>query len=157
MRIIISGTPGTGKSYLAKKLAKLTYSRVLEVNELIKKKKLHQGYDRSRRCYIVDEHKLSLYLAKYIRKCSDNIIIVGHMAHYISPKLVDLCIITKANLKTLRRRLMSRNYVKSKIRENLDAEIFDVCYNEAKELGHKVITYDSTRDDFRKTLKNFVK
>jgi broad-specificity NMP kinase len=41
-------------------------------------------------------------------------------------------------LKKLKKRLEKRNYSKSKIRENLDAEIFDVCLVEAKEKGHKI-------------------
>ena len=38
----------------------------------------------------------------------------------------------------LKKRLEKRGYSKQKIRENMDAEIFDVCLNEAKEEGHKI-------------------
>ncbi len=42
--------------------------------------------------------------------------------------------------------MKKRKYSKEKIRENLDCEIFDVCYNEALEKGHKVkIVYTDKR------------
>ena len=47
-------------------------------------------------------------------------------------------IIVKTSLKNLKKRLEKRGYNKLKVRENLEAEIFDVCFEEAKELGHKV-------------------
>jgi len=36
-------------------------------------------------------------------------------------------------------------YSKDKIQENLECEIFDVCLNEAKEAGHKVIVFNATK------------
>ena len=53
-------------------------------------------------------------------------------------KYVDKCIITKCDLKELEKRLQKRKYSKEKIRENLDAEIFDTCRVEALEAGHNV-------------------
>ena len=44
------------------------------------------------------------------------------------------------------KRLKKKKYSKSKVRENLDVEIFDVCLNEAKENKHKIIVIDATKD-----------
>ena len=74
----------------------------------------------------------------------DGIIIESHLSHYLPKRYVDLCIITKCNLKVLEKRLKKRRYNKKKIRENLDCEIFDVCLNEAREIGHKVVVVDTT-------------
>ena len=60
-------------------------------------------------------------------------------------KYVDLCIVTKCSLKELERRLGNKKYNKNKIRENLDAEIFDICLNEAKEIGHKIFIVNVTK------------
>ena len=40
--------------------------------------------------------------------------------------------------------------------ENLDAEIFDVCLEEAKEKGHEVIVIDLTKD-INKGLSSIIK
>ena len=45
----------------------------------------------------------------------------------------------------MNKRLQRKGFSKSKIQENLQAEIFDICLNEAKEQKHKVITIDTTK------------
>jgi adenylate kinase len=74
-------------------------------------------------------------------------------------KYADLCIVTHCDLKTLQQRLGRRCYNKKKIRENLDAEIFDVCLVEAIEQGHKTITFDTTKTTISdiKNLSNKIK
>ena len=79
-------------------------------------------------------------------KTKKGIIIDSHLSHYLPEKYADLCIIAKCNLKVLENRLKKKGYSKSKVRENLDAEIFDVCLNEAKENKHKIIVIDTTKD-----------
>ena len=44
----------------------------------------------------------------------------------------------------MKKRLELRKYNKNKIRENLNAEIFDLCHIEALENKHKVIVVDTT-------------
>lgn len=73
------------------------------------------------------------------------IIIDSHLSHYLPKRFVDLCMVTKCNLKVLEKRLKNRKYSKSKARENLDAEIFDICFTEAIENGHKVSVIDTTK------------
>jgi adenylate kinase len=137
MAIIITGTPGTGKTTYAKELAIEKKYVYLDVNKIIEKKKLSEGYDRKRKSKIVDIKKLNKELIKIIKK-DKNIVVDSHLSHYLPKKYVNICIVTKCNLKTLEKRLKKRGYSKSKIRENLDAEIFDTCRIEAEELGHKV-------------------
>jgi len=49
-----------------------------------------------------------------------------------------LCIITKTDLKRLKKRLQKRKYSKAKIDENMESEILDICLVEALENKHKV-------------------
>ncbi|MBW2977458.1 adenylate kinase family protein [Candidatus Woesearchaeota archaeon] len=150
MIIAVSGTPGTGKTTLAKKLMNKFNYPLLDVKKFIKEKKLAESYDKKRKSNIVDIKKLNKGLIKEIKSIQKEhkpkgIIIDSHLSHFLPKKYVDLCVITKTDLKTLEKRLKKRRYNKEKIRENLDAEIFDICLNEAKENKHKVLVVDTTK------------
>ncbi|MBR9691530.1 AAA family ATPase [Candidatus Woesearchaeota archaeon] len=159
MIIIISGTPGTGKTTLAKKLMNSLSYPLLDVKRFIKEKKLAESYDKKRKSDIIDIKKLNKALIEEIKTIKkqhspEGIIIDSHLSHYLPKKYVDLAVITKTGLKTLEKRLKKRRYSKAKIRENLDCEIFDICLNEAKEKGHKTITVDTTKGiNMKKVLK----
>lgn len=137
MAIIVTGTPGTGKTTIARILAKEKSYMYIDVNSLIKKKKWYEYYDRKRKCYVVDDKKIAKKLEDLIRK-NNKVVIDSHLSHYVNPKYIEYCVVTKCSLKTLEKRLKKRHYSKEKIRENLDSEIFDICLTEAKERKHKV-------------------
>ncbi|MBI4738122.1 adenylate kinase family protein [Candidatus Woesearchaeota archaeon] len=156
--IAVSGTPGSGKTTIAKFLAKQTSGRYVDVGTFIKRNNLSEGYDRKMKCLIVDERKLARRLERAIdeekKNGSRGIILDSHMSHYVDPKKTDFCIITKCDLKTLKKRLHIRKYTKQKIRDNLDAEIFDVCRQEAIEEGHKVMTIITDKEkEWKKQLQ----
>ena len=153
--ICVSGTPCTGKTTLARKLSKQFNYEYIDVNKLIKDNKLNEKYDKKRRCYIVDIKKLNKLLIKLIN-AKENLVIDSHLSHYLSKKYVDLCVITKCDLKVLEKRLKKRKYNKSKIRENLDCEIFDVCLNEAKERKHKIIEVDTSKKTNISNIKKLI-
>ena len=143
MIIIVTGTPCTGKTSLAKAIAKKQGFTYLDANEIIDNNNLKESYDKERDTYVVDEEKLVRLLVEEINKGKD-LVIDSHMSHEVPATMVDKCIVTKCDIKELRKRLESRNYSEDKVKENLDAEIFDVCFNEATENGHKVTTIDTT-------------
>lgn len=143
--IIVSGTPGTGKTVVAKAIAKALNYGYVDVKRLIRKWKLSECYDSKRKCLVVDEKKLSKKLEELIKNSKEDLVIDSHLSHFVNPKFVDVCIITKTDLKILEKRLKSRKYSKQKIRDNLDSEIFDVCFEEAKSLGHKIIVISTTK------------
>ena len=143
--IIITGIPATGKTTVAKMLARKLKAEYIDVNELVEKHKLAVGYDKKRKSKIIDVDRLNKVLEGIIKNARKSIIIDSHLSHYLSNKLVDLCIVTRTELRELRKRLEKRGYHKSKIRENLDCEIFDVCYMEAVALGHNVKVVDTSK------------
>ena len=149
--ICVTGTPGTGKTTIAKKLAKKLDFYYLDVNESIKKHKLSEGYDKIRKTRIVNIKKLNRFLINYIKqfknlnKKFNGIVIDSHLSHYLPRKYADFCIVTKCNIKELNKRLKKKKFHKGKIQENIQAEIFDVCCNEAVEIKHNVIVVDTTK------------
>lgn len=148
--IAVSGVPATGKTTLSKKLAKKLDFYYIDVNKLISRYKLSEGYDRKRRTKIVDVNKLNKLLINKINQFQKNkkikgIVIDSHLSHYLPKKYVNLVVVTKCGIKKLSKRLKKRKYSQNKIKENLQAEIFDVCYNEAFEGKHRIIVIDTTK------------
>lgn len=141
--VVVTGTPGTGKTTVAKQMAKKNKFLYVDGKRLIENFRLHESYDKKRKTFIVDENKFVRLLANVIKTAKKQkirgLVIDSHLAHYLPRKYVDLVIVTKTDIKKLKKRLQKRGYSKLKIKENLEAEIFETCYLEAMELKHKKI------------------
>ncbi len=156
MIIIVTGTPGVGKSVIAKTLAKKLKFKYIDINKFVKVNKIYEEYDNKRKCYVVDTKKLNKALIKEI--INKDVIVDGHLSHYLDKKYVDWCVVVKCDLKLLKKRLEKRKYSKEKIRENLDSEIFDVCLSEARELQDRIIVINSKIKDISKLfIEKFTK
>lgn len=142
MAIIVTGSVAAGKTTVAKMIAKKLRWKYVDVTNLIKEEGLAEEYDSERDTSIVDVKKLNKVLIKLIKK-NPNLVIDSHMSHYIEPKYVDLCVVVKCDIELLKERLAERGYDIGKIQENVDAELFDVCLNEALEHGHNVVVVKS--------------
>lgn len=143
--IIVTGSVGTGKTTVAKAVAEHFDYEYIDVTKLIKENALSDGYDKEKECEIVDENKLSNFLVKLIDNSNaKGLVIDSHMSHYLPKEKVNLCIVTKCDLKILRKRLADRVYNEDKIKDNLESEIFNVCFEEAKEKGHKIILIETS-------------
>ena len=131
--IFISGTPCVGKTTLASELSKRLGANLVKINELAINNNLVLGIDDKKGYKIIDIDKLDVVLGKIIDKLdSDKLLIVeGHLSHLCSG--ADRVIILRVHPSILEKRLASREYSESKIRENLEAEALDVCGMEAYE------------------------
>ncbi len=143
--IIITGTPGTGKTHLAKDIAKRYGLPLIDVGKFARDNGLVESYDEARDSAVVDEKKLAEALGKMLRedRKTPYILLDGHLSHFLAPSRVALCIVTNADLPALKERLTERGYGAAKVRENLDAEIFQVCRTEAEARGHRVYVLDT--------------
>lgn len=144
--IIISGSVGAGKTTFAKQLARKLNAQCVSINDVVAEQNISKSYDWKRKSKVVDVGRLNKVLIALIQKSKKRIVIDGHLSHFLPKKYVERCYIVKCELKELKKRLEQRGYSKAKIRENLDAEIFDVCLEEAKEIGHKVKIIDTSRN-----------
>ncbi len=125
MKITITGTPGCGKTTVAKLLSELTGIPVFHLSNLIREKGFYTDYDEERDAYVTDVEKLTEFF-----KGKEKFIAEGLVAHYIPS---DLCIILRVNPSELSKRLAGRGYSPSKISENVEAERLAVIATEVFE------------------------
>ena len=141
--IIITGTPGTGKSTLARAIAKKYKLFRLDLHKYYQK--VSVSYNKQKQCYDVDLQKLEQLVQKTMQEHPQGVIFDSHISHLLPKRIVQLCIVlTCSNLKELEKRLKRRKYSQAKIKENLEAEIFQVCLEEAQERGHKIKVIDTS-------------
>jgi len=140
--IAVTGTPGTGKTSVAKNLAKKNKYIYVDVKKLIKNFKLNEKFDKKRKSWIVDVKKLNKVLIEIIKlrkiEGAKGIVFDSHLSHYLPKKYVDLCVVTRAETKKLHQRLKKRGYSKSKINENIECEIMQIILEEARQRKHKI-------------------
>ena len=153
--IAITGSPGVGKSTLAKYLVKRLKFDRLDLHHYYKR--ISTGYNHSKQSYDVDYDKFENIVKEKIMLSKKGLIIDSHISHLLPSKLVDICIVlTCSNLKKLETRLKRRNYSNKKVKENLDAEIFQVCLMEAKEKRHNILVFDTAAKLVLKKVVNAV-
>lgn len=125
--IIITGTPGTGKTVVAKRLAKALGARYISITEIAAKHKLFKGFDRQRRSRIVDTAKARLKVERSLSK-GELTILDTHVPEGIVPeKMTRKVVVLRCHPRILEARLRARGWKSSKIRENVLAELLDTC------------------------------
>ena len=145
--ILITGTPGVGKTALAKSLSKKSGFKLIELNRLIRKEKLYTRFDRVRKTYIVDEEKLRRRL-EALSRSSERIVLPTHLVGRFLPKAsVKLALVLRLDPIVLYKRLRARRWTKSKAWENTEAEILDLCLHDSLSLlgPRKVYEIDTTQ------------
>ena len=56
--VLVTGTPGTGKSTTCEQIAEATGLQYVDIGGLVKSQELHSGWDDEYSCYIIDEDKV---------------------------------------------------------------------------------------------------
>jgi len=145
MILSITGTPGTGKTIVAKILKKgIKNSKLIQIKSLLKKNRITCGYDKKRKSWIIDIRKLQKAITNMTPYPNLAYIIDGHLAHFVKS---DYIFILRCSPKILEKRLKRKGWSKSKIRENVEAEMVDVINYEALKAkkSKKIFEIDTTR------------
>ncbi|KAK5993149.1 Hemoglobin and proliferation-regulated protein 1 [Cladobotryum mycophilum] len=140
--IIITGTPGVGKTTHSEILAERTGLRHLSVNQVVKDKECHEGWSDEYQSWIVDEDKLLDAIEDDIK--TGGYIIDWHACDLFPRSWIDLVVVLRVDSTTLYDRLTARNYAEAKLQENLDSEIMEVLLQEAREAFDEEIVIELT-------------
>jgi adenylate kinase len=134
--ILITGTPCVGKTTTAKALATKLNADYINLTDYAKTNSLTLGEDKERNTIIIDEEKMQQKLGETIDSSNKtDIIIDGHYASAVTPtQHVAHVFVLRRNPKELKLLMEKRGYTGSKMWENLQAEIIDVCLGEAVEV-----------------------
>ena len=151
--LIVSGTPGTGKTTVSKNLLNYFKAKVISLNELAISEKLIINYDTERETSVINEKKLVRYVIKLI-KCYNKLdleflIIESHFSDIVPGQYIDYVIILRCDPDELCIRLKERGYKKEKIRENVQSEILGNCANYFlnKQLNNPILEIDTTNNN----------
>lgn len=148
--VIISGTPGTGKTSVSRKISEMVDANLISLNELAISENFTLEYDKKRDTNIVDFDKLIPYVTKHIdvlkKQKQKYLIIEGHFSDIIPNKFIDYSFVLRCDPEYLYNRLKERDYNKKKIIENIQAEILGNCANYLiqKQLKSPIYEIDTT-------------
>ncbi|KAF3453990.1 hypothetical protein FNV43_RR05490 [Rhamnella rubrinervis] len=129
--ILVSGTPGTGKTTTSSALAEATQLRHINVGDLVKEKNLHDGWDDELDCYVINEDLVCDELEDLMEEGGN--IVDYHGSEFFPERWFDLVVVLQTDNTVLYDRLSNRGYSQSKLSNNIECEIFGVLLEEAKE------------------------
>ena len=142
--IVITGTPGVGKTTVGTLLARRLGAEPVELGALVEREGLHEGLDEETGSLIVDLGALSKRIIELIASKPDRtFVVIGHYAQNVVPReLVLRAFVLRRDPRELRSVLIARGYSGRKLYENLQAEILDVCLYEAVEAYGPGLVYE---------------
>jgi len=146
MNIILTGTPGTGKTTVGKALAKKLGIPYVDVLSIIKKQRLYSG--KYKGSLVVDTKKLEQVLK------TKQGVIESHLL--CEMKLKGPVFVLRASPVSLRMRLRKK-FPKPKVDENIEAEILDYCFIYSKQNYKKVYQVNTTKKRVAQVVSEIVK
>ena len=128
--ILITGTPGTGKTSTSQLIAEMTGMRHINCSQLVKKNQLSTERNEEYDCLMLDEDAL----CDEIEVDMDNggNIVDFHSIDFFPERWFDLVLVLRTDNTILFDRLKNRNYNEKKLAENIQCEIMQVILEEAR-------------------------
>eukprot|EP00729_Bicosta_minor_P026492 gene26492-26924_t len=156
--ILVTGTPGTGKSTFCAALAAQTGLTHIDISQLVTEKGLDAGNDDERGCLLIDEDKVCDELEDEdgIDISSGGKIVECHAVDFFPERYFKLVLVLRTDNTVLWERLASRGYPQSKIQENVQAEIMQVLLEESRDSYKPEIVKELQNDTIEQLEQNVV-
>ncbi len=159
--ILISGTPGTGKTTMAQVLKEEYSAFHLNLTDIAIENGFILEEDIDRQTKVVDDERLALFIEDFIKTHPSNIIIEGHYADIIPDELITVFIVLRTDPRVLEQRLKEKRFAISKIQENIQSEILGTCTSFALETHDRAKMYEvdtstATLDECVKMIQHYI-
>ncbi|KAM8961185.1 adenylate kinase isoenzyme 6 [Pelodytes ibericus] len=136
--ILLTGTPGVGKTTLGKELAARSGLTYVNVGDLAKEGNLYEGYDEEYDCPVLDEDRVVDELEDQMSE--GGIIVDYHGCDFFPERWFQIVFVLRTDNALLYERLESRGYKEKKLQDNVQCEIFQTIYEEAAEsYQHEIV------------------
>ncbi|NLF88909.1 AAA family ATPase [Candidatus Bathyarchaeota archaeon] len=145
--ILITGTPCVGKTTVAKALTTKLNAQYINLTDYAKQNNLIIEEDPERCTTVINEEAMQENLGATIDASENGTIVIdGHYAAAVIPEeQVAQVFVLRRNPVELKSFMEKRGYSGSKLWENLQAEIIDVCLGEAVQFhAGRVCELDAT-------------
>ena len=161
--LVISGTPGTGKTTISNNVSNYIEAKVISLNELAISENLIEKYDPKRETSVIDNRKTIDYIIGLIEEYKKKeppkfLIIESHFSDIVPEQYINFVIILRCGPDELYNRLKSRGYKEEKIRENVQSEILGNCVNYFlnKPLNMPILEIDTTNRSIESISKTII-
>jgi adenylate kinase len=133
MRVLVTGTPGTGKTTASERVSAAldTTIEVVHLNDQVEGAGLHTGSDADRGSLVADIEGLGGWVeAREAGSNADVLLVESHLAHHLP---ADRVVVLRCRPTELERRLAGRGVSEAEREENAESEALDVILSEAVE------------------------
>lgn len=153
--IIITGTPGTGKTTVSKLLSKKLNGIYINSGNIVRNG-YFLGLDTKRNSLIADIDKLQQFIDKMLLKIKKLTVIDSILPDIVSSENVLLVVVLHTATEVLYTRLSKKGFEIRKIMENIDAELCKICYQDTIETYglERVFEIDTTESAPNETVEH---
>lgn len=135
--ILVTGTPGTGKTSFSQQLSMELGLRHIDVGEFAKERNLLGEHDAVLDFHYMDEDGVLDALEPIMT--DGGVILDHHSCDWFPERWIQIVVVLRASTEALYDRLEARQYPKAKLDGNMQAEIMQVSRDEAVESYPKAI------------------
>ena len=151
MRVVVTGTPGTGKTTATERLD--TDLDVVHLNDVIEREGLTTGRDDERDSLVADLDAVREWVGD-----RDDVLVESHLAHHLD---ADRVVVLRCHPETLDARLRDRGESATSAAENAESEALDVVLSEAVERHgldrvFEIETTDSSPEDVAAEIERVI-
>jgi len=140
--ILVGGTPGTGKTMVAKVLGSKLSVEVISISDLADESGCISAEDKVRKTGIIDEDCLVEALLTLTEDKAKRLVLDGHYIDLVPNSSVQWVFILRTHPEKLRNRLTERDYTEDKVAENVEAEVLGVCQLDALDAFGETKVYE---------------